>query len=249
MAPNISGWRLNAAEREELTRRVKEGESEALVKRELQTKKAEANEERKKAAKAVSQKAVKQQAKAKAKSKAAAKSPAVSTAMPGTAPDPDDDALDDAANKAYYCKVHEDMAVVLAEFGEDFRKEKPLTITAGGGLSSGVQEPYDSSKALQALAAHGIYRCSISIWWVNALASPTPGIPMARKRVEDLTDYYFGVSGEPRFHSDKMFEVALLRGQLTDEPANLQLISPEEMLHATFAGCVRAIEILGNLVL
>lgn len=53
---NISAWRLNKAETQELADRVKKGESEAEVKRKLQTKKALACEERKRSAVAISSK-------------------------------------------------------------------------------------------------------------------------------------------------------------------------------------------------
>ena len=48
MAPkNVSSWRLNKAETAELEQRVAAGEDESKVKRELQEKKAQANEDRK----------------------------------------------------------------------------------------------------------------------------------------------------------------------------------------------------------
>ena len=53
---NISAWRLNKTELQELTDRVAKGEDEAKVKKELQTKKAVACEERKKSAAAISSK-------------------------------------------------------------------------------------------------------------------------------------------------------------------------------------------------
>ena len=69
---------------------------------------------------------------------------------------------------------------------------------------------------------------------------------MARKRTEDLTDFYFG-DGTPHFHAERMFECAVMRSDLDcDRPGNLRLISPEEMLHATYAGCARAIRRLGR---
>ena len=239
---NISSWRLNAAEKAELERRTAAGESEALVKKELQTKKAMANEERKRSAQAVSQRAQKQEqvaksrAKAKAGPKAAAAAPAVAV----------DQGLEDATNKGYYLEVQADIQTVLQEFGgQAFCEALPLQIGSDAS-QSGVQEPFNRSKALQALAAHGTYRCSINITWVSGLQSATPGIPMARKRTEDLTDFYFG-DGTPHFHAERMFECAVMRSDLDcDRPGNLRLISPEEMLHATYAGCARAIRRLGR---
>ena len=125
MAPlNASSWKLNAAEKKELEERVKGGEQEAAVKKELQTKKAQANADRKAAAQAVSEKCkLQQQPKAKAKAKSAA-------ALAAPPPGADEAALNDAANKAYYLQVLEDYQLVLSEMGgEAFRSELPLPIT------------------------------------------------------------------------------------------------------------------------
>lgn len=250
MAPkNVSSWRLNKAETAELEQRVAAGEDESKVKRELQEKKAQANEDRKAAAQAVSQKCQLQAqalVKAKAGPKAAAKAAAAAQSNP---PGNGTDELNDAANKSYYCQVQSDIQAILAEFGgEAFRQELPLPIT--GAKDSGVQDPFCRTKALQALDANACYRCSISIWWVSALQSPTPGVPMSRRRVEDLSEFTFGATGEAKFHSDKMLEIAVSRSDLdTDKPNGLQLVSPEETLHATFCGCARAIQTRGFSIL
>ena len=238
----------------ELDDRVKNGEDETTVKRELQTKKAQASAERKAAAAAVAAKCALQsaqsaaaKAKAKANAKKSAKGAAAQTAPSGAAMEVQEESeLNDAANKAYYCQVLEDCQLVLSEFGgEDFRKEMPLAITDQGGATSGVQEPFNRSKALAALSAHGCYRASISIWWVNPLASPTPGVPMSRRRVEDLAEFYYGPEGEPKFHTERMIEVAIAKSDCdTDHPSGLQMVSPEELLHSTFCGCARAIKLL-----
>lgn len=240
MAPlNASSWKLNAAEKKELEERVKGGEQEAAVKKELQTKKAQANADRKAAAQAVSEKCkLQQQPKAKAKAKSAA-------AMAAPPPGADEAALNDAANKAYYLQVLEDYQLVLSEMGgEAFRSELPLPIADGAGhAAGGVQDPFCRQKALQAISGQGVYRCSISICWVNPMASPTPGVPMARRRVEDLSTYYFGPTGEPKYQTDRFIEVAISASDIdTERPNNLQVISPEEVLHATFAACARAIK-------
>ena len=233
---NISSWRLNAAEKHELQRRTAAGESEAVVKRELQTRKAMANEERKRSAQAVSQRAQRQEQAAKGKAKAKAGPKAAAAAPPAAADQ-------DSTNKGYYLEVQADIETVLKEFGGDsFCHALPLQIGADAS-QSGVQDPFDRTKALQAMAAHGTYRCSVNICWLSGLQSATPGIPMARKRVEDLTDFYYGHKGAPRFHSERMFECAVMRSDLDcDRPGNLRVISPEEMLHATYAGCARAIQ-------
>ena len=69
---------------------------------------------------------------------------------------------------------------------------------------------------------------------------------MSRRRVEDLAEFHYGATGEPRFHSDRMLELAVARSDCdTETPSGLQLVSPEEVLHCTFAGCARAIQTHG----
>ena len=109
---------------------------------------------------------------------------------------PSDADFNEATDKACYCQVQEN-CVIRQEFGgEAFWKELPLPISSGN-TPSGIQEPFGRSKALQALKAHGCYRSSISVWWLNALQSPTPGVPMSRRRVEDLMEVYYGPEGQP----------------------------------------------------
>ena len=242
---NVSSWRLNAAEKEELQRRVAAGEEEITVKRELQTLKAQASLDRKLAADAVANRCVaqaKQAAKAKARGKAAAKA-----APAALQPDPQNQGDVDLINKEYYSQVQADLHRILAEFGVDFDQQMPQKISsdkdAAGNALGGVQEPYDKDKAKVALSSHGVYRCSVSAFWFNALCSPTPGVPMSRRRVEELCEFSYGPEGAPRFHTDRMVEVAINQDEVdTDRPSNLQMVSPEEVLHATLAGCVRAIE-------
>eukprot|EP00435_Cladocopium_sp_Y103_P027001 s4446_g6.t1 len=237
---NVSGWRLNAAEKKELEDRVSQGECEATVKKELQTRKAQANLDRKNAAAAVAQRCQVQvqqlAAKAKARGKAAAK--AAAAGAPALAL-PVDNA--DIINKEYYSQVQTDMQRILAEYGAGFCEEMPLQIScdkdASGNATGGVQEPYSQAKAKIALDTQGVYRCSVSAWWFNSLSSPTPGVPMSRRRVEELADFAYGPEGHARFHSDRMIEVAVSDDDVrTDRPSNLQVISPEEILHATLAG-------------
>ena len=238
---NVSAWRLNKAESEELGRRAAAGEEHDAVKRELQQKKAEAAAERKAAAEAVAEKCQRQVTKPAAKGKAA---PAPKTAI---ASGRSNAQLSDAANKDYMTLVQSDILTILTEFGPEFQTAAPLAITAdeseAAGVSGcGVQEPYSQAKCLCALQAHGYYRCSVSIWSLS-LTSATPGIPLSRKRTSDLSTFYFE-DGKPKFHTDKMFEVAVSRrdveaAQLASN--SLQLISPEEMLHATFLGCATAV--------
>ena len=246
MAPlkNVSGWRLNAQEKAEMADRVSKGECESDVKREIQERKAQAAADKKAAAGAVAQRChvQNQQLAAKAKAKAKAKAAPQGVALPAQALGDGD-----IINKDYYLHVQSDMQRILGEFGSDIQQELPLKIVSdkdvAGNATGGVQEPFNKDQAAIAISAHGHYRCAISIFSFNALQSATPSVPMSRRRVEELADFRFGPEGEPRFHGDRMIEVAIAAGSdlETERPANLQVVSPEEMLHSTFAGCARAI--------
>ena len=119
-----------------------------------------------------------------------------------------------------------------------------LTDSETDRTKSGVQEPYNVTKGKNALSLHGVYRCSIPLFWVQILASPTPGIPMSRRRVQDMAAFYFP-EGTPQFLTGRMVEVAVHKESLTEEPRNLQMISPEEIVHSLVAACADSIRCLG----
>eukprot|EP00435_Cladocopium_sp_Y103_P019189 s1361_g4.t1 len=187
---NISAWRLNKSELKELAERVEKGEDEAVVKKEIQTKKAVACEERKKSAAAISAKPGSTGPKA-SKSKKTSSSPATQSSTGAATPDP--------TNAAYYALIEADLETILKEFpGIDKEMPLPLSKSESDGSKTGVQEPFDLTKAKHALGIHGVFRCSISLFWVQILASPTPGIPMSRRRVLDMAEFYFP-DGKPAF--------------------------------------------------
>ncbi|CAK9022581.1 Uncharacterized protein (Fragment) [Durusdinium trenchii] len=226
-AKNISSWRLNAAETSELEARVAKGEEHAAVKRELQTKKAEACEARKRAAQAVS-------------TSAAAGAPAGKRAKTGAAaaaaasPSPDQD----ATNATYYKEVQADIQRILAEF-PGMEKEKPMQLTECAG--TGVQEAFCREKGESALKTHKVYRASISVWWLNVFSSATPGVPMSRKRTLDMSEHFYP-NGAPSFMTSQMVECQVTNADLAAEPNGLQMVSPEEIVHALLAGCARSIQ-------
>lgn len=230
---NISSWKLNKAEEEQLKTRVANGEEELTVKRALQKLKAEAALSRKTAANAVAQKSARQsQGSAKAKAKAP---------VPSQGDSASDAELNDATNKHYYALVQQDLATIFEHFGPQLATEFCLPI--GCGQESGVQDVYDRQKGITSLKQHSVYRCSVSAFWINALSSATPGVPMSRKRVEDLSAFHFP-GAQPKFMTDRMIEIACSEADLTDEPRNLQMISPEELLHSLLHACASAIKCL-----
>jgi hypothetical protein len=241
---NVSGWRLNAQEKAEMADRVSAGECEADVKREIQERKAQAAADKKAAAGAVAQRChvQNQQLAAKAKAKAKAKAAPQGAALPTQALGDGD-----IINKDYYLHVQADMQRILGEFGSEIQQELPLKIVAdtdaAGNATGGIQEPFNKDRAATAIWSHGHYRCAVSIFSFNALQSATPSVPMSRRRVEELCEFRYGPTGQPRFDTERMVEVAIAaQSDLeTEHLANLQVISPEEMLHSKFAGCARAI--------
>lgn len=236
---NVSAWKLNKAEQRELESRVAGGESEQDVKRQLQQAKAEASLARKQSATAVAEKSQKQVQAMQAKPK---KRAAGGSFVPQTSEHRTDSELNDATNREYYALVQQDLETILNEFGSDLTKAAPLTI--GAGVESGVQEVYCHVKAATSFSQHGVYRASVSAFWLNALSPSTPGIPMARKRAEDLSLYTYGPSFEPRFTTDRMIEIACSDSDLTPVPNNLQMVSPEELLHSMLHACAAAIRLL-----
>ena len=160
---NISAWRLNKTEMKELAERVEKGEDEAVVKKELQTKKTVACEERKKSAAAISAKPGSTGPKA---SKKTSSSPATQSATAAATPDP--------TNAGYYALVEADLQTILQEFpGIDQEMPLPLSKSELDGSKTGVQEPFDFdlSKAQHALGIHGVFRWFMTRWkWIVAAA-------------------------------------------------------------------------------
>ena len=194
---NISGWRLNKSEQKELDERVQKGEDKALVRKELQTKKAVACEERKRAAQAISAKPGSTGPRQKVSRKSAASSlPAAQSATAAAT------SGKDPTNAAYYASVEADIQTILQEFpGIELEMPLPLSQPESDRSKTGVQEPFNLTKAQNALGVHGVFRCSMSLFWVQILASPTPGVPMSRRRVLDMAEFYYP-NGKPAFRAD-----------------------------------------------
>ena len=105
---NISAWRLNKAEQKELAERVAKGECEKTAKKDIQRRKAIANENRKKAAQAVASKAAVPKASAKKRSPAMIAADAAEQQETATQKDP--------TNAAYYAEVEADIQAIRKEF-------------------------------------------------------------------------------------------------------------------------------------
>ena len=140
--PNVSSWRLNKAENDELKKRVETGEVEKDVKREIQRRKATACEQRKKAAAAIASKPESSAEKTNKRKKSANASAAAS--LPAVA------AKSDPTNASYYAEVEADLQTILAEFpGLENESPLPLSSTETDKTLSGIQEPYNVEKGRQ----------------------------------------------------------------------------------------------------
>ena len=232
--PNVSSWRLNKAENQELQDRVKGGEPEIEVKREIQRRKAIACEERKKAAAAIASKTEPDKPSGKKRKEPASNAMAEASSLSTSN-------KTDPTNAAYYAAVEADLQAILKEF-PGLEKELPLALssTETDKSQSGVQEPYNLEKGKNALRLHQVYRCCLSLFSLNVIGSPTPGIPMSRRRVIDMAAFYYPNSA-PAYMTGRQVEVWADKEALSEKPENLQMISPEELVHSMIAACAQAI--------
>lgn len=233
--PNVSSWRLNKAENQELQDRVNAGETELDVKREIQKRKALACEERKKAAAAIASKPGPPAGKKKKEPTATAPNPRAPSNSQTQA---------DPTNAAYYAAVESDLQTILKEFpGLEDEAPLPLSSTETDKSQSGVQEPYNLEKGKNALQLHQVYRCCMSLFALNVVGSPTPGIPMSRRRVLDMSAFYYP-NAAPAYMTGRQVEVWADRHALSEKPKSLQMVSPEELVHSMIAACAEAIRCL-----
>ena len=252
---NISAWRLTKAETEELKDRVDQARMAAAelveefdsdaettkIKREIQKRKALASQEKKRGsqAEAVAQIATAGAAKAKAKSKGKA-------AKPG--PGSKAEAAESGPNTDYFVRLREDKALILSEMGESFEQASPLPIKTAADNhvdgAGGVQDIYDPVKGAAAIQNHSVYRCSVSLWWVQTFTSPIAGVPLNRTRIEQMVEFYFP-GFRPQFMTKRMVEL-LVTGSASlvanPKPMEFEQVSPEELTHSLlvgFAGAIR----------
>ena len=230
---NVSSWKLNNAEKAELERRVAAGESRETVKYELQLAKARACEARKHSAAAVVQNVARPPA-----------GRAVAGAAAGASPEPSGKA---SPNHDYYAELQACQQTILKALpGLESERPLPLTGDSGAAANQGVQDPFDPQKAAVALKNHSLYRCSVSLWSINLMASATPDIPMSMRRVKDLATFFYGEDGtKPSYMTGRQVEVMVSNAELPAQPEQLQMVSPEELAHAILVACAAAVKQLG----
>ena len=154
----------------------------------------------------------------------------------------------DPTNAAYYAAVESDLQTMLKEYpGLEAEAPLPLSALETDKSQTGVQELYNLEKGKKALALHDVYRCSLSLFSLKVVGSPTPGIPMSRRRVLDMSAFYYPDSA-PAYMTGRQVEVWADRRALTDKLENLQMVSPEELVHSMIAACADAIRCLGCII-
>ncbi|CAJ1454983.1 unnamed protein product [Effrenium voratum] len=147
---------------------------------------------------------------------------------------------DEEVNLAYYHAVQEDCHKILTHLGEDFPCQPAVAIAKANEESEGgIQEPYSSDAASRALGNQGAYVAAVNMFWMDFLKSPTPGVPLRRKSVEDLADYIWPQGALPSFLL-KLLEVqAPASTTVAEVPQGLQMLSPEGYAHAALCACAR----------
>lgn len=101
------------------------------------------------------------------------------------------------------------------------------------------QEPFHLEDAAKALDGQGLYISACNLMWIDLFRTSNPSVPLCRKRVEDLASHYFS-SGHSFFRS--VLEVAVVKEELSDRPAGLKLISPEEQAHSIVFACAKRLK-------
>ena len=93
-------------------------------------------------------------------------------------------------NKEYLSEVQDDINVIMRHKAfKHIAQEEPLPITKDAAC--GIQEPFNSGQCVTALDQRGTYMCGFNFFWLDLLRSPSPGIPLSRRRVKELGDWMF----------------------------------------------------------
>ena len=93
-------------------------------------------------------------------------------------------------NKEYLSEVQDNINVIMRHKAfKHIAQEEPLPITKDAAC--GIQEPFNSGQCVTALDQRGTYMCGFNFFWLDLLRSPSPGIPLSRRRVKELGDWMF----------------------------------------------------------
>ena len=93
---------------------------------------------------------------------------------------------------------------------------------------------FNQQEAKIALQKEGAYRSAINLFWLDPFGSPTPTVPLSKKRVQELGSFAF--PGYKPAHLADSFCVGVDAPD-TDFHAlkgNWRPVSPEEMHHCSF---------------
>ncbi len=98
------------------------------------------------------------------------------------------------------------------------------------------EEPFNAERASTALTRQGTYIAGINIFWLDFTRSATPGVPLARRRTEELGKHLFQQG--PTF-GKAMVTVAVPHADydIASHLGGLLVVSPEEVPHAILHAC------------
>ncbi len=97
------------------------------------------------------------------------------------------------------------------------------------------QEPHNADQAKLALESQGVYLAGVSLWWLDFISSPAPGVPLSRTRTLDLG--YFLFPDGPTFIAEEAIMVVAPYDDPPPQCHDLKLITPEEKVHAILLAC------------
>ena len=136
------------------------------------------------------------------------------------------------ANKDYFSQVQVDIETI---FGVDafanIMDQKPLPVTSQANAQCGVQAPFSANQCETALRRQGTYISGFNLFWISPVHSSQPGIPLSRKRVQELSTYLFSEGPKPLTWLMTVV-VPTHDANVLNLAGTLRMVSPEEMLHA-----------------
>ena len=85
----------------------------------------------------------------------------------------------------------------------------------------------------------GQYVAAGNLLWVDVLRSPSPGVPLSFRTVQELADFRWPADTEPSFARVLLQVVGPVPGHVPDVPQALQTLTPEGYVHSMLHACAR----------
>jgi len=96
------------------------------------------------------------------------------------------------------------------------------------------------AKYLAAIGTVGVYKCGANIFWQDWLNSPSPGVPVSRRAVDEYINYYFAKPG--RMPHDIVIAIAGTHVNPLHAAGALSRVSPDEPVYAWLLAAARDID-------